>query len=254
MTSIQALWHERGGTDGPLLVLLHGLGANGTVWDGLKPLLVQHWPGRWLIPDFRGHGRSFHRGPYSFGMHAADVASLLEQDGEVTVVGHSMGGVVAIALATGLFGAQVKQAIAFSVKVDWTEDDISKAQMIAQAPPKTFARKEDAIERYLRVSGLKGLVPSESPAAEIGIREQEGQFRLATNPRVNAIAPIDFVRIAHAATSPLHLLCGEMDNIADPVSMRRLGAYVETLPGLGHNPHIEAPEVLWQALARECSC
>ena len=36
-----------GGTTGPLLLMLHGLGATGDVWAGLADL----WPGRWLAPD-----------------------------------------------------------------------------------------------------------------------------------------------------------------------------------------------------------
>lgn len=250
----EVLWHERGGRDGPLLVLLHGLGANGAVWNCLKPLLIQHWPGQWLIPDFRGHGRSFHQAPYGIGMHAADVAALISDDEDVTVVGHSMGGVVAITLATGLFGVEPKRVIAFSVKVDWSEEDFAKAQAVAQAPAKTFASKEEAIERYLRVSGLKGLVQPESPAAAQGVHEQQGQYRLAADPRVNAIGRPDFVRLAQAAAVPLHLLCGEVDNIARPDSMKRLGAEVEVLPGLDHNAHLEAPEVLWQAIAKACNC
>lgn len=239
---------ERGGTSGPMLVLLHGLGANGAVWDGLKPLLARHWRGRWLIPDFRGHGCSFHRAPYGIGIHAADVAALVEQDEEMTIIGHSMGGVVGIALATGMFGVRVRRAVAFGVKVDWTDDDVSRAQTVSRAPPRMFATKEEAIERYLRVAGLRGIVAPGSALAERGICERQGQFRLAADPLTNALGTPDFARIAQAAGAPLHLLCGELDNIARPESMRRLGANVTELPGIGHNVHVEAPQALWQAI------
>src|SRR5260221_12263334 len=49
--------HE-GGSGEPHLVLLHGLGATGDVWDGWWPLLARRWPGRWLAPDLPGHGGS----------------------------------------------------------------------------------------------------------------------------------------------------------------------------------------------------
>ncbi|HRP96565.1 MAG TPA: hypothetical protein PL143_09970 [Rhodocyclaceae bacterium] len=48
------IWYEHGGDDGPLLVLLHGLGANAAVWDGLKPIVAARWPGRWIIPRCAG--------------------------------------------------------------------------------------------------------------------------------------------------------------------------------------------------------
>ena len=248
MKATETIHCERGGTDGPMLVLLHGLGATGAVWDGLCPILAQHWRGRWLIPDFRGHGRSFHRPHYGIGIHAADVAELVQQDEEVTLIGHSMGGVVGIALATGMFGVRVRRVVAFSVKVDWTDADVSRAQTVAQAPPRMFATKEEAIERYLRVAGLKGIVAPDSAAAQSGISERQGQFRLAADPLSNALGTPDFARLARSANAPLHLLCGELDNIARAQSMRRLGAPVTQLPGLGHNLHAEAPQVLWQAI------
>lgn len=239
---------ERGGTSGPVLALLHGLGANGAVWDGLKPFLARHWRGKWLIPDFRGHGRSFHRAPYGMGIHAADVAALLQQDEELIIVGHSMGGAVGIALATGIFGVRVRRVVAFSVKVDWSDDDVSRAQAVAQAPCRMFATEAEAIERYLRVAGLKGIVAPDSAVAKRGICERQGQFRLAADPLTNALGTPDFTRIARAANAPLHLLCGERDNITRAESMRRLGAAVTELPGLGHNPHVEAPQTFWQAI------
>jgi pimeloyl-ACP methyl ester carboxylesterase len=37
-----------GGRQGePALLLLHGLGATGDVWDDWQPLLARRWPGRW---------------------------------------------------------------------------------------------------------------------------------------------------------------------------------------------------------------
>ena len=82
---------RRGGSGSPTLILLHGLGANGEVWNRMLPIVRERWHGTWIVPDLRGHGRSGHRAPYSYGAHASDIASLLPQDEEVTVIGHSMG-------------------------------------------------------------------------------------------------------------------------------------------------------------------
>ena len=41
---------------GPVVLLLHGMGATGDVWLPWAPYLEQHWPGRWLAPDLAGHG------------------------------------------------------------------------------------------------------------------------------------------------------------------------------------------------------
>jgi pimeloyl-ACP methyl ester carboxylesterase len=77
-----------GGSDGgsgePVLLLLHGLGATGHVWEGWRPLLARRWPGRWLAPDLPGHGGSRPHGqwqlvmdPGAFAIGAPDMAQLL---------------------------------------------------------------------------------------------------------------------------------------------------------------------------------
>src|SRR3989442_169767 len=146
------LWKNHGGSGSPTLLLIHGLGANADVWAPLEKHLAE-WPGRWLAPDLRGHGRSPHAAPYGYAGHAADVADMLRQDEEVTVVGHSMGGVVGMALATGWFGIRVRKVIAFGVKIRWAPDEFSKLHALARAPVRFFDNRSEAIERYLKVSG-----------------------------------------------------------------------------------------------------
>src|SRR5262249_7845487 len=149
----------RGGAGQGLLVLLHGLGANGSVWDRVIPLIASSWRGRWLVPDLRGHGRSIHDGPYGFGTHASDVADLMvrEQPATVTVAGHAFGGVVAALVAFGWFGVRVDDVAAFGVKIEWTTEETRKAQEMAGRPVRVFATRDEAIDRSLRLSGLIGL-------------------------------------------------------------------------------------------------
>src|SRR5262245_1837932 len=92
------LYFRRGGSGSPTLVRLRGLGANGDVWNRMVPIVRERWHGTWIIPDLRGHGRSGHRPPYSYGAYASDIAALLLGDEDAIVIGHSMGGVVALAL------------------------------------------------------------------------------------------------------------------------------------------------------------
>ena len=240
------LWVESGGSGGPALLLLHGLGANAAVWDGLRPLVAARWKGRWLAPDLRGHGRSAHRAPYSFGAHAADVAGLFEQGDEVVALGHSMGGAVAMALASQWFGVVVRRVVAFGVKLAWTAEETVRARELARAPVRRFATREEAIERHLRVAGLKGLVTPDSPAAAVGIVEEAGGFRLAADPGVNAVVGVPIESVIAAMRAPLRLAAGERDPMVTLDAMRRFDPGAVLLPGLGHNPHVEAPEALWQ--------
>ncbi len=38
----------------------------GEVWQGLVDLIERNKAGRWLVPDFRGHGRSPWERPYTY--------------------------------------------------------------------------------------------------------------------------------------------------------------------------------------------
>lgn len=242
------LWAERGGSGTPTLVLIHGLGANATVWDALRPILAARWRGRWIAPDLRGHGRSPHRAPYGYAIHAADVAALLEQDEQVVLLGHSMGGVVAMALASGWFGVRVRQVLAFGVKLVWSAEETAKLLEIGRAPVRWFETRAEAIERYLRVSGLKGLVDADSPAAACGIAERDGKYRLAMDPAANSAAGPPVEDFIAAMRAPLRLAAGEKDAMVSAEHMRRFDPQAVTLEGLGHNLHVEAPERLWQLL------
>jgi pimeloyl-ACP methyl ester carboxylesterase len=243
-----ALWLETGGAGTPTLVLLHGLGANAAVWEPMTPILEARWRGRWLAPDLRGHGRSEHRAPYALGTHAADVADLLEPGEEVVLLGHSMGGAVAMALASGWFGVRVRQVVAIGVKLVWTPEEVAKARDLARAPLRRFATREDAIDRHLRVSGLRGLIDPGSPAAALGVVEAEQGFRLAVDPRVNGVVGVPIEDVVAALRAPLRLAAGEHDPMTTLAQMRRFDPQALIIPGVGHNPHVEAPEKVWRLL------
>src|SRR5215472_16714327 len=106
--------HE-GGTGEPVLVLLHGLGATGDVWGAWWPPLARRWPGRWLAPDLPGHGGSPPLAAYSFDGFAAAVAGIVQPSDRIVVLGHSLGGVVALALASGRFGVPVEAVIGLGI-------------------------------------------------------------------------------------------------------------------------------------------
>ena len=90
---------QRGGRGDPQLLLLHGLGATGDVWNGWRSSLDRAWPGRWLAPDLPGHGGSPPLPAYTFDGLASAVAEVVDQDSPTVVLGHSLGGVVGLALA-----------------------------------------------------------------------------------------------------------------------------------------------------------
>ena len=91
--------YQAAGT-GPPLVLLHGITSTSEVWRDVMPRLVERYTV--IAPDMIGHGRSAKpRGDYSLGAYAAGVRDLLAVLGfeRGTVVGHSLGGGIAMQFA-----------------------------------------------------------------------------------------------------------------------------------------------------------
>ena len=235
---------QEGGSGEPLLVLLHGLGATGDVWEAWRPLLAKRWPGRWVAPDLPGHGGSPPLGAYTFDGFAAAVAGIVPPGDRVVVLGHSLGGVVGLALASGRFPVPVQAVIGLGIKVVWTGEELDRAQALARRPLTWFASRDEAAARYLRVSGLTGLLPADDPAVDAGLREQDGQWRLAMDPETFAVGAPDMAHLLARSQAPVTLARGEHDPMNTDEQLAQLGAPTVTLPGLGHNAHVENPELV----------
>ncbi len=88
------------GRDAPTAVFLHGLGGSATNWTDLAAALSRRMAG--LALDLPGFGRSAPSatGDYSLAGHADAVLCFLAERGEpVHLVGNSMGGAIALAVA-----------------------------------------------------------------------------------------------------------------------------------------------------------
>ena len=248
----EGLWVAQGGTGGHLLVLLHGLGANASVWNAMMPLIERSWHGRWIAPDFRGHGRSPFVGPYGFGAHAADIASLIADEAQkVFVVGHSFGGAVGAMLSTGWFGPRITKLFAFGVKLKWSAEEIAKSQELAGKPARVFATRAEAIERYLKTAGLFGLVSPDSNDAAIGVTEVSGGYQVRMDPRVFGAVGPSIPAIFSQVTVPFRLAAGANDTMVTVKDMTEIDKSARVFVGAGHNVHCEQPENLWRAISTD---
>ncbi|WP_020664342.1 alpha/beta fold hydrolase [Amycolatopsis benzoatilytica] len=217
----------------PPVLLLHGLGSTGAVWDAMAGLLDR----RLLIPDLPGHGGSPRLPEYTFEALAAAVAEALDESGPVVVVGHSLGGVVALELASGRYGLDVRSVLAVGVKVEWTEDDLARAAAMAARPPRLFTTQEEAETAYLKVAGLTGLAPADAD----GITETPDGWRLTLDSPAFGVGAPDMPRLLADARCPVTLAAGENDPMSRPEQLHALTADAVVLAGLGHNAHVEDP-------------
>lgn len=88
----------RSAGEGPLLLLLHGLGSSSLDWQAQLEHFAEHY--RVVAPDLRGHGQSLQEGPFDVLTLTLDVARWLDEQPEPAwVVGLSLGAMVALELA-----------------------------------------------------------------------------------------------------------------------------------------------------------
>ncbi|XTZ17469.1 alpha/beta fold hydrolase [Micromonospora echinospora] len=239
------------GTEQPVLLLLHGLAANSAVWEGWRPVLRRHWPGRWLAPDLPGHGGSDPLDDYTFHTLASGVARILDPGQRLVVLGHSLGGVLGLVLAGAGFALPVEAVVGLGVKVAWSEEELTRLAALARRPVAWFDSRTEATARYLRISGLDGLLDPTSPTVDAGLRSDGGRWRLALDPSAFAVGAPDMVGLLTGSRAEVTLARGERDHMVNREQLARLVPAPVTLSGLGHNAHVEDPAAVFELL-RPC--
>lgn len=87
---------------GPVLLMLHGVTRCGADWEPLLPALAKDW--EVIALDQRGHGTSLRARSYLVTDYVADVVRFVQEETAASVVifGHSLGAMVAAAVAAEL--------------------------------------------------------------------------------------------------------------------------------------------------------
>jgi pimeloyl-ACP methyl ester carboxylesterase len=231
------------GVGAPILLLLHGLGANGEVWANFLSSLK--WPGSIVVPDFRGHGRSPWAETYSDELNAADIAAILAPNDETYVLGHSMGGVVGLVLANGNYNVNLKAVFTFGTKVEWSEEELAGLKRYAQSPPKQFATEQEARERFIKTAGLAGLFEPSASVVNAGVQGDTAPYRLSADPRtVLVVGNALLADVFRACKAEKRLACGANDPLVELRQLRAIDAEAEYLGPFGHNVHVESPRRL----------
>ena len=230
------------------VLLVHGLGATGSVWSGvideLSALGLRVW-----APDLPGHGEAGDDPPYTLSRMAAAVHRSIPVADRWLVCGHSLGGYVAVELASGRYGSPPCAAVSLGAKLVFSGADLERAAELAQRPVRWLASHAEAVERYARVAGLGPRVDARLYAR--GVRAGVDGYRLAQDPRTFGIGVPAFGDLARAALCTVRVVRGADDPMVSRSQCESLGLGCVELDGVGHNAHVEVPGRIAQLIASE---
>ncbi|MNV08675.1 Alpha/beta hydrolase family protein [compost metagenome] len=173
----------------------------------------------------------------------------LQPEGRLVVLGHSLGGVIGLALATGWFGVVPHAVFAAGIKVAWSDEEVRRMETLATQPAKRFATEEEARDRYLKVSGLAAIADATAPVVARGVTQEDEGWRLAMDPRANAVGKPPLSELVGLARCPIHLGQGRHDALVTLEQTRSLDPDARDLGPHGHNVMVEAPGAVWDWMA-----
>jgi pimeloyl-ACP methyl ester carboxylesterase len=169
--------------------------------------------------------------------------------GRLVVLGHSLGGVIALALATGWFGVAPHRVFGAGIKLAWSDDELRRMEMLASQPAKRFSTEEEALDRYLKVSGLAGIADAAAPVIARGVRREADGWCLAMDPRAHGVGKPPMSDLVALARCPVHLGRGRDDALVTMEQTRSLDPNASDLGPHGHNVMVEAPGRVWDWVA-----
>ena len=245
---------RRGNGTGTPFVFLHGFGADGFSWQPLLATLGADHAA--VLVDLPGHGRSpADAGAGSFENLAAAVAQALIEAGieECHLVGHSLGGGVAIALAeAGHIALRSLTLIAPAGLGPEIDGDFLSGFSRA-------TRVESLRPWLLRLFADPSIVSPGYVQATLKARGEDlrqAQSDLAGRLFPDGTQAGEMRAALRRVAVPQKIIWGESDRI---IPMRHaLGAGPEAaihlLPNVGHMPHVEAPATVARLILQNARC
>lgn len=138
------------------IVLLHGNAARSEWWDAVVPLLAAQ--ARVVAVDLSGHGDSDWRPSYGFDTWVAEVMGVVNQEspmGPVSIVGHSMGGLVGLRTAWAEPDRVRTLTLVDTPFRRYSEDELEKRSRIADRAMPYYSSRVAAIDNFKTAPPLR---------------------------------------------------------------------------------------------------
>jgi pimeloyl-ACP methyl ester carboxylesterase len=248
MTTLSLHYREAGRATGEPVLLLHGLFGSAANWGRVSRILADDW--RVLVPDLRNHGQSPHAAQHDYPAMAADLVALLDrlEIEAATLVGHSMGGKVAMHLALTAPHRVARLGVVDMAPVRYAHDFDDVLQAFDAVDPGAIAGRSDA-ERAMAdrrvAAGMRAFLLQNL------VRDADGGWRWRLNLAALRRAQPDLrgfpdVEPGTAYTGPARFIRGALSDYVRPEHEARVrelfpGAAICEVAAAGHWVHAEQP-------------
>ena len=245
------------GPEGAPIVLLHCFGCSSQWWNPILPALNETH--RVIRIDLTGHGGSEKpQGSYEIDSQGAAVAEALNSLGVqgATVVGHSLGGIVATSLASSA-SELVDRVVLIGTPSDTDESSLPFTERLTQIPVLGQALWRLRLDSMIK----SGYESAFAPGTDVSTIFPGDPDRVVDDNR--AMTYGSFTKVGDEADAyleeqsissrlattgvPLMFVDGSEDQVVDSAAaveeFRSVpGAITKLLPDIGHSPNVEAPD------------
>lgn len=238
-------------SDHPALLIAHGLFGSARNWGAIARRLALHR--RVVTVDMRNHGNSAWNERHDYTAMAADLAEVIaSQAGRMDVLGHSMGGKAAMALALTEPERVRRLIVADIAPVAYTHSQIGYVKAMQGLDLSGITRRAQAD------AALAESVPDPATRAfllqSLVLEDGRAEWKLnldalgAEMPKI-----MDFPAIEAQFAGPTLFLTGAGSDYVQPAHRARIlalfpGAEHNSLVGAGHWLHADAPNAFIAAV------
>jgi 2-succinyl-6-hydroxy-2,4-cyclohexadiene-1-carboxylate synthase len=232
------------------IVALHGFSNTGRAWDAVAERLGEPL----LAPDLRGHGTAADRRPVAPDACVADVLTAAPE--RFVLAGYSMGGRVALRVA--LAHSDRVQALVLIGATPGIADPVEREGRAREDEELALRIGDSTIEafadRWARNPLFKGQAPEVAEAARVDrLRNTPAGLAAALRGLGQGACEPLWARLPELRM-PVTLVVGERDakyrKVAERMAAALPHADLLTVPAIRHAVHLEAPEIVAQAIER----
>ncbi|XP_070281717.1 protein phosphatase methylesterase 1 isoform X1 [Myotis yumanensis] len=154
----------KSGSEGPVLLLLHGGGHSALSWAVFTAAIISRVQCRIVALDLRGHGETKVKNSEDLSAEtmAKDVGNVIEAmygdlPPPIMLIGHSMGGAIAVHTASSNLVPSLLGLCVIDVVEGTAMDALNSMQNFLRGRPKTFKSLENAIEWSVKSGQIRNL-------------------------------------------------------------------------------------------------